>query len=295
MNFQDYLNTHQTRIAKSLKFFLPAIEAEPKRLHEAMHYVVLNGGKRIRPLLVYAAGDIVKADPQLLDRCASAVEFIHCYSLVHDDLPAMDNDDLRRGKPTCHKAFDEATAILAGDALQTLAFKILTDYRSTTVADETILKMLSYLADACGSNGMAGGQTIDLQAVGKALNLTQLETLHRLKTGALIRVSVQLGAMAGNCNDQQYQALRQFADEIGLAFQIQDDILDVEGSTEEIGKRQGADIALNKPTFPTILGMQQAKKYLQEKYQEAIYHLDIFGDKALPLKLLANYIVERNT
>lgn len=292
MNFSDYLKAQQIRSQQTLENFLPSADSEPQCLHEAMRYAVLNGGKRIRPLLVYASGEIFNADKEILNHAAAAVEMIHCYSLVHDDLPAMDNDDLRRGKPTCHKAYDEATAILVGDALQALAFETLTKCSANLNIQ---LKMLQILTQAAGSRGMTGGQAIDLAAIGKKLNLTQLENLHSLKTGALIAASVQLGALAGNCKQNEMNALTEFANKIGLAFQIQDDILDVESSTEKMGKKKGADIALNKPTFASILGLAAAKEYLNKTYQAAIKYLDFFGNKAQPLVELASYIVKRNS
>lgn len=290
MNFTEYLHHYQTHINKVLTQYLPTENTEPQNLHKAMHYAVLNGGKRIRPLLMYATGEIFNIPLKKLDPAASAVEMIHCYSLVHDDLPAMDNDDLRRGQPTCHKAFDEATAILAGDALQSLAFKILTENNTPEIA----LKMLITLADACGSDGMAGGQALDLQAVGKKLTLQQLETLHRLKTGALIRASIKLPAIIAECSTKQATALDKFANDIGLAFQIKDDILDIESTTETLGKRQGADIAHNKTTYPLLVGMQTAKQQVKTLHENANKQLQIFGNQANSLKLLADYIVERN-
>ena len=287
-NFKTFLQTKQQQINQTLTELLPNTDL---RLDQAMRYAVLNGGKRIRPLLVYATGEIFKVPQAQLNYAAAAIELIHCYSLVHDDLPAMDNDDLRRGKPTCHKAYDEATAVLVGDALQSLAFTTLANCPTTPTK---ILKMTRALADAAGVQGMAGGQAIDLAATGKQLNLLQLEKLHRLKTGALIAASVQLGSILGNCNTKKMLRLIKFADQIGLAFQIQDDILDVESSTEELGKKQGADQALNKPTFVSMLGLPAAKKYLNKTHQTALLHLTTFSNKKNNLDELANYIIKRN-
>lgn len=291
---KPYFLAQQRRINKVLEQQLPSLNKQPKHLPKAMRYAVLNGGKRLRPLLVYATGKIFNAKPDLLDHAACAVEFVHCYSLVHDDLPAMDNDDLRRGKLTCHRAFDEATAILAGDALQTLAFKILADSFYSGLSAPIVLEMIKTLADACGSNGMAGGQVIDLRAEGHKLNLSELKRLHELKTGALISASIKLGALIGGASPKQLEALAKFSRYIGLAFQIKDDILDIETPTETLGKQQGADLLLHKATFPSLLGMDKAKKYLIKTYQRAIECLQPFGKRADLLQGLANYIVERD-
>lgn len=260
-----------------------------------MRYSVLNGGKRIRPILVYAAGYAVAADEVALDAPASAVEFIHAYSLIHDDLPAMDDDDLRRGKPTCHKAFTEAQAILAGDALQSLAFHTIAHGLPKKIPAEQKLDILDALAIASGSRGMAGGQAIDLASVGQSLNIAELEDMHVHKTGALIRASVKMGALCQPKIDQkQLKKLDHFAKCIGLAFQIQDDILDITSDTETLGKTQGADIALNKPTYPSLLGLDGAREMAAELHQEAHESLNIFAEKAAPLRWLADYIVKRN-
>lgn len=236
------------------------------RLNEAMRYSVLNGGKRLRPLLVYATGLSFGASLESLDPAALAVELIHGYSLIHDDLPAMDDDDLRRGKPTCHKAFDEASAILAGDALQAFAFEILSK-ASSILSAETQLSMLHVLAKAAGATAMVAGQSLDLEAENKILDLNALENIHQLKTGALISACIKLGALASNASKEQMGTLAQLGEHLGLAFQIQDDILDVEATTEIFGKKQGSDQALNKSTYPKILGMEQAKLMLKEQYQ----------------------------
>ncbi len=258
---------HQ-RVQHYLQAWLNKIQS-PARLQAAMRYSVLGGGKRLRPLLTYATGLGLGADVALIDPSAAAVELIHCYSLIHDDLPAMDDDDLRRGQPTCHRAFDEATAILAGDALQTLAFEILADHEQAWTP-ESRLEAIKTLTRASGGSGMAGGQMLDIEAENNQISLNELETLHSLKTGALIRASVRLGAIAAGCQDKQCLAdLDEFAKLIGLAFQVQDDLLDVESSTEVLGKKAGADQALNKMTYPSLLGVDVAKVHLKNLYQRA--------------------------
>lgn len=258
----------QNRVEHYMQTWLEIINSPP-RLREAMCYAVLGGGKRLRPLLVYAAGSGFGVTLAQLDPAAAAVEFVHAYSLVHDDLPAMDNDDLRRGKPACHKAFDDATAILAGDALQPLAFTLLTSHDQPW-STEIRLESVKTLAEAIGAMGMVGGQMLDVEAENKTISLNELEDLHRLKTGALIRASIRLGALAAGCLDHDLlKQLDRFADLIGLAFQVQDDLLDVESTTEVLGKRAGADEALHKSTYPSLLGAAQAKKLLQELYEQA--------------------------
>ncbi len=259
-----------------------------------MRYSVLGGGKRIRPVLVYASGTAFNAEPAALDGCACAVEMIHVYSLIHDDLPAMDDDDLRRGRPTCHKAFDEATAILAGDALQALAFQILTEDPEISVSAEQRVKMINTLAVAAGPRGMTGGQAIDLDAVGKALDLEQLQTMHSRKTGALIRASVELGALCSDeVDEERFHKISRYADCIGLAFQIHDDVLDVESDTETLGKPQGSDQAMNKPTYPNLLGLEGAKQAARDLLDEALSYLSDFDEKVEMLRRIAIYIVER--
>lgn len=271
---------------------LGAMTAMPDRLVDAMRYSSLLGGKRIRPCLVYASAHALGAAPEYADAAATAVEFIHCYSLIHDDLPAMDNDDLRRGKPTLHRAFDEATAILAGDALQSLAFQVLAE--NQLIAPDIRLQMLTMLARAAGSEGMIAGQSIDLAAVGQQLTLVQLENMHNLKTGALIQASVELGALSAHCRDAAVlEALREYARCIGLAFQVQDDILDVVSDTKILGKTQGADIARNKPTYVSLLGLDGARDKadgLVAQAHQALHRLD--ADTAL-LRDLATYITVR--
>ncbi len=260
-----------------------------------MRYATLNGGKRIRPMLVYAAGAALGVEPEQLDGPACAVELIHAYSLIHDDLPAMDDDDLRRGRPTCHKAFDEATAILAGDALQTLAFKVLCKNEPYPFAAPIRLEMIETLANASGSRGMAGGQALDLAAVGQQLDLAQLENMHIHKTGALIHASVKLGCLAATTADtDQVRQLEHYANCIGLAFQVQDDILDVEGDTETLGKTQGKDQANGKPTYPSLIGLKGAKELAQSLRQDALDSLVELDERADPLRWLADYIVNRD-
>ena len=294
MMLKDKLRDYQSRVEGALNAWLPGSDVEPAYLHEAMRYAVLGGGKRIRPVLVYAAGEAFGVDLPCLDGPAVAVEMIHAYSLIHDDLPAMDNDDLRRGKPTCHKAYDEATAILAGDAIQALAFHVLASDPGIKVDAGQRIDMLDRLAVASGSRGMAGGQAIDLGAVGKKLDIAQLENMHKHKTGALIRVSVELGALSKpGVDPEQFRRISEFAGCIGLAFQVQDDILDVEGDTETLGKPQGSDIQRNKPTYPNLLGLDGAKKVARELHEQALAALSAFDGRADILRQIADYIVER--
>ena len=294
MALTERLRSFQARVESALDGYLPGNSVQPVQLHEAMRYSVLGIGKRVRPILVYATGEAFGVGLDCLDTPACAVELIHAYSLIHDDLPAMDNDDLRRGRPTCHKAFDEATAILAGDALQALAFQILANSPNIRVSAEQRLKMINILAQASGSRGMAGGQAIDLAAVGKKLNIAELENMHIHKTGALIRASVELGALsAENVHPAAFEKVSHYAKCIGLAFQIQDDILDVEGATEVLGKPQGSDKERGKPTYPELLGMEGARKAAMELHQQAIASLSQFDDKADALRGIADYIVNR--
>ena len=295
MSFQNQLNHYQSRVETTLDHWLPASDIQPTHLHEAMRYAVLGDGKRIRPLLVYASGAAFNVDYSALDGAACAVEMIHAYSLIHDDLPAMDDDDLRRGKPTCHKKFDEATAILAGDALQALAFHVLAQDQKITVGADQRIRMINILAIASGSRGMAGGQAIDLAAVGKDLNIAELENMHIHKTGALIRACVELGALSfQNIKKDQFEKISKYAKCVGLAFQIRDDILDVEADTETLGKPQGSDIARNKPTYPNLLGIEGAKNAAKELHENAITCLNGFDERADILRSLADYIVKRH-
>jgi geranylgeranyl pyrophosphate synthase len=283
------------RADAALARVLPVDGSEPRDLVRAMRYAVLGGGKRLRPLLVYATGGALGASPDMLDVPACAVELIHAYSLVHDDLPSMDDDDLRRGRPTCHIAFGEATAILAGDALQALAFEILASQTPRTIGAETRLEMLRILGAACGAQGMAGGQAIDLGAVGKNLDLPTLESMHAHKTGALIRASVRLGALSAGCADpEMLDALERYGHAVGLAFQVRDDILDVEGETQALGKTAGKDAASAKPTFPSVIGMEASREHLRELVDEALTALQPLGARAAPLAELARYVAERN-
>jgi farnesyl diphosphate synthase len=286
--------TLQTRANQALDRQLPAADLHPNDLHQAMRYAVLGGGKRIRPVLVYLAGHAVDASPDLLDGPACAVEFIHAYSLIHDDLPAMDNDDLRHGQPTCHKVFGEALAILAGDALQALAFQVLAQDPAMIPDPAIRLRMQGVLAQAAGSRGMAGGQAIDLAATGQELSLAELENMHIHKTGALIRASVLMGALSQPAIDATtLDRLDRYAKCIGLAFQIQDDILDVTGDSATLGKTTGADRVLNKPTYPALLGLEGAREHAQMLYEEALASLEPLNDQADPLRWIAAYIVDR--
>lgn len=273
---------------------LPAEALAPVNLHRAMRYSTLGGGKRLRPCLAYSASLACGGTFEHADAAAAAVEMIHAYSLIHDDLPAMDDDHLRRGKPTCHIAFNEATAILAGDALQALAFDALArDSRADRDASMHV-EMLRVLAAACGSQGMAGGQAFDLDAVGQALDRDELERMHAHKTGALIRASVHLGALAAGERDAaRIDALLRYGHAVGLAFQIRDDILDIEGDTAVIGKPQGSDAAQNKPTYPAILGLAESRALAEQLRADAIAVLAIFDDRAEHLRDLAHYSVDR--
>ncbi len=288
------LQEFQSAVDSALDDWLPAANQEPRHQHEAIRYAVLSEGKRIRPVLVFAAGEACGVVLQELTGPACAVEMIHAYSLIHDDLPAMDDDDLRRGRPTCHRKFDEATAILAGDALQALAFHVLARDSRMQIDSKQRIDMIECLANASGSEGMAGGQAIDLNSVGKTLSLPELEKMHLYKTGALIGASVELGGLASpGVTSGQLQSLREYARCIGLAFQVQDDILDVESDTETLGKPQGSDVARNKPTYPNLLGMTEAKKTARALLKQAIDSLEAFDDKADTLRLIAEYIVSR--
>lgn len=289
------LSACKSQVESQLDKHLPRADSAPQRLHEAMRYAVLNGGKRVRAALVYMTGDALGAPKESCHLPACAVELIHAYSLVHDDLPAMDNDDLRRGKPTCHIAFDEATALLAGDALQTLAFEVLTEADGDVMGASRARSMVRALALGSGPSGMAGGQAIDLASVGQKISVDELRNMHELKTGALIRASVKLGALASDSiNQGQLDALDSYAHRIGLAFQIQDDILDVEGDTATLGKQQGADEALDKPTYPALLGLDAAKALAQQMHGEAMDALGEWGPEADSLRELSAFIVQRS-
>jgi farnesyl diphosphate synthase len=292
-DFAAWMGAVQARMETALQRFLPPPEIAPERLHRAMRYAVLGGGKRVRPLLAFAAGELAQADPARVEVVAAAIEMIHAYSLVHDDMPCMDNDVLRRGKPTCHVEFDEATALLVGDALQPLAFQMLTE---NVVADEAgiQLEMLKVLALASGSRGMAGGQAIDLASVGKTLSLAELEFMHIHKTGALIRAAAVLGARCGrSLAADEFDRLERYAKTVGLAFQVVDDVLDCEASTATLGKTAGKDAAQAKPTYVSILGLAHARALAEELRAEAHAALAPFGGNAARLRALADFIVLR--
>jgi geranylgeranyl pyrophosphate synthase len=289
----DRVPLYQSRIEGVLARALEIDGGATSRLIEAMRYSTLAGGKRVRPVLVYATGEALGASLEVLDAAAAAVELIHVYSLVHDDLPAMDDDDLRRGRPTCHRAFDEATAILTGDALQARAFEVLAHAPASIPADARV-EMLRVLADSIGTRGMAGGQAIDLESVKQILDEAALERMHRQKTGALIQASVLLGAIsAGVRPGKERDGLDRFGAEIGLAFQIQDDILDVEGSTEELGKRAGADADRVKPTYPSVLGIDAARTQALRRRDRAIAALAPLGPRFDHLAEFAGFLVAR--
>lgn len=296
MSFENAIPDYIARIDRVLEQTLPAADVEPARLHEAMRYATLNGGKRIRPLLVYATGEVLGLDPGQLDAPAVAVELIHAFSLVHDDLPAMDDDDLRRGLPTVHRQFDEATAILAADALQPLAFEVLAAGAGDAVDSGAQLATVQILARACGSLGMTGGQAIDIESEGQQISRELLRKMFELKTGALISASVLMAAaLAPALGAEAHDALERYARCTGLAFQIRDDILDVEGDTETIGKPAGSDVEQDKATWPALFGMAAAKAECDALYHEGLESLAIFGDRAAPLETLAELIVRRNT
>ncbi|HSX61750.1 MAG TPA: farnesyl diphosphate synthase [Tahibacter sp.] len=290
------LLAYSDRAETELARFLPADTQAPIELHRAMRYAVLGGGKRLRPLLVYATGRAFGAALSELDAAAAAVEIIHAYSLVHDDLPAMDDDDLRRGRPTCHIAFGEAMAILAGDALQALAFERLAADPALRVDAAVRVEMLRVLGAACGSHGMAGGQALDLAAVGKRLDAAELERMHAHKTGALIRASIRLGALAAGCRDEgELAALERYGRDIGLAFQIRDDILDIEGDSGVIGKTAGKDAANDKPTYPAIHGVAESRRLLAELTGDAIAAVGPLGARATELVEIARFIADRRS
>ena len=290
--FDKRIAHYSARIDAVLDEVLPAANRPPKRLHDAMRYAVFNGGKRVRPLLVYATGECVGVPERVLDAPAAALELIHAFSLVHDDLPAMDDDDLRRGKPTVHRQFDEATAILAADALQPLAFSVLADCRDTPAAVR--IKLVRLMADACGSIGMTGGQSMDLAAEGRTLSAEDIESMYALKTGALLHAAVVSAALLSeDLTSERASAIDAFGRTIGLAFQLQEDILDVEGETEVIGKHTGADQRLRKATYPGLVGVAAARERCNGLLRSALEQLDDFGASAEPLRWLARYIVER--
>jgi farnesyl diphosphate synthase len=295
LEFADWMKQVQSRMEDALGALLPAPGATPAGLHEAMRYAVLDGGKRVRPLLVFAAGDLFDAAPAMLERAAAAVEMIHAYSLVHDDMPCMDDDALRRGKPTVHVQYDEATALLVGDALQSQAFLVLTE-GDADVAPANRLAMVRELAHASGSAGMCGGQAIDLASVGLSLQREELEQMHRMKTGALLRVSVILGALAGKAPaalDTHAAALDAYAAAVGLAFQVVDDVLDATADSATLGKTAGKDAADNKPTYVSILGLEESRALAEQLRHDAHVALAPFGDKARRLRQIADLVVQR--
>ncbi len=292
VDFQSWVAAQQVRFEDVLCGLLPRAEAAPQRLHEAMRYAVLDGGKRVRPLLAFAAGELGGADVARVNVVAAAVELIHAYSLVHDDMPCMDDDVLRRGKPTCHVQYDDATALLVGDSLQALAFQLLAEHRLNDDAQRQ-LDMIKLLAVACGSRGMAGGQAIDLASVGKPLTLPELEFMHIHKTGALIRAAVLLGAHCGSASPAQLDKLDRFGKLIGLAFQVVDDVLDCEADTATLGKTAGKDADNDKPTYVSLLGIQGARDMAQRLHREALETLAEFGASAQRLRELADFIILR--
>lgn len=293
MDFGGWMKSVQSSMEHALDVFLPPAESAPARLHKAMRYAVLDGGKRVRPLLVFAAGELFSAEPAVLSRAAAAVEMIHAYSLVHDDMPCMDDDALRRGKPTVHVEFDEATALLVGDALQSQAFQVLSEGESLD-DPERKLEMVRVLARAAGAGGMCGGQAIDLASVGMTLALAELERMHQLKTGALLRASVLLGALGGKrLQASESDALEAYAKAVGLAFQVVDDVLDATADSATLGKTAGKDAADNKPTYVSILGLAESQALAERLRQDAHRALAPFGDKARRLRDIADLVVQR--
>lgn len=289
----ELLPSYRERVETQLERRLSERTGLEPRLQEAMRYSLLNGGKRMRPALVYLAARFCRGSLEQADSAACAIEAIHSYSLVHDDLPAMDDDELRRGKPTCHIAFDEATAILAGDALLTWSFELLSQPDNIGTA-QIQLQMVQALARAAGDLGMVDGQAFDLNSVGKQLTLDQLKAMHSAKTGALINVSLELGALSAEATDAEMAALRQYGTALGLAFQIKDDLLDIEGDTATLGKPQGSDQARNKPTYPALVGAEQCRAWLIDLQQQAVTALEPFGSRSQALVALAQYVIERD-
>ncbi|MCV6591187.1 MAG: (2E,6E)-farnesyl diphosphate synthase [Marinobacterium sp.] len=294
MDLRRLLASYKDRTEQQLSQRMAHSSIDPT-LQQAMQYGLFNGGKRVRPTLVYLVNQLLDGDLHNADAPACALEAIHSYSLIHDDLPAMDDDDLRRGKPTCHIKFDEATAILAGDALLTLAFELISDTREDTLTPQLKLRMVNRLALAAGDKGMVTGQSFDVRHEGQMLTLEQLQAMHRHKTGALLCVAIELGALSAGCeNDQILQPLRNYGEAIGLAFQVRDDILDIEGDTATLGKPQGSDQAASKPTYPALLGLTGAHQKLEQLRQDAHNALTGFGNEAEPLRQLADYIATRS-
>ena len=294
--FGEQLTQWQNRMEQALAARLPAADEVPQRLHAAMRYSVLGGGKRIRPALVFATGRTLGLEDQQVEAAACAIELVHVYSLVHDDLPAMDDDDLRRGRPTCHKAFDEATAVLVGDALQPLAFALLARDPDLPADPAVRLRLIDLLAEASGTFGMAGGQAIDLSVQGQVIDIAAVEQMHARKTGALIKVSVMMAAACvPTLGAELSERLGRFATAIGLAFQIQDDLLDVLGDVSTLGKATGADSARAKPTYPAVIGVQASQQRMQQLHAQALEALQPFGSRADPLRLLAQWLLQRRS
>jgi geranylgeranyl pyrophosphate synthase len=294
-DFASRIPTYRDRVERAMERWLPPGDVHPTRLHAAIRYSVLEGGKRIRPLLAYATGELLGLQPEQVDPIAVAIELVHAYSLVHDDLPAMDDDDLRRGRPTTHVAFDEATAILVGDALQAHAYLVLTTDPAFAGAPEVSCRLVIDLAEASGSEGMAGGQAMDMAAEGRAVSAAELEDLYARKTGCLIRAAVVMPCRArANFPAEDFAAIDRFARAIGVAFQVADDLLDVEGATEVIGKTQGSDIKNNKSTYPSLFGLDAARERADRLYRESMAELDRFGEAAQPLRWLCDYIIRRD-
>ena len=289
-DFGVWLQAGSARAEAALDLRLDSAQLLPQRLHEAMRYAAQGGGKRIRPLLVFAAGELGNANPKVLDAAAAAIEMIHAYSLVHDDLPCMDDDDLRRGRPTVHKAFDEATALLVGDALQTKAFEVLV---GTQGAAEMRLSLIGELSKASGSLGMAGGQAIDLESVGQKIDLAALKQMHAMKTGALLSCAVRMGAIAAELDKTAVNQLTQYSTALGLAFQVVDDVLDATADSQTLGKTAGKDAADDKPTYVTLMGLEYAQSQAKELQALALDSLAPFGPKADALRALARLVVER--
>lgn len=290
-----YIKQCQKRVNAALKKQLPSVTSEPRKLHKAMRYSVLNGGKRIRAAFAYATAEALGAKPAVIDPVCAAIKMIHAFSLIHDDLPALDNDDLRRGLPTCHKAFGEATAILAGDSLQSLPFEILANLPAKYLPAATKVEMIRLLANAIGSKGMIGGEEMDIEMVAKSVTLKKIETMFQLKTGYLLTASLLLGALAANCRDKKTLFnLGKFGHYIGLAFQIHDDIIGISSSTALLGKKQGNDIAMNKPAYPVIAGMKKAQEKEKRYYKKSIEYLNKCKFNSDKIKLIAAYIIERN-
>jgi geranylgeranyl pyrophosphate synthase len=292
--FAERLDRYRRRVDKKLADVLAADAAVPERLLAAMRYSVLGGGKRVRPLLVYASGELVDVGEDALDAVAASVELIHAYSLVHDDLPAMDDDDLRRGRPTTHVQFDEATAILAGDALQALAFEVLAADRALAVQPQPQAAMVAWLARAAGPAGMVGGQSLDMAAEGQRLDERGLERIHRGKTGALIRAAIMMPSELGALSAEQRANLDVFASDIGLVFQIRDDLLEVEQDTATLGKNAGSDAGNSKSTYPSTLGVEGARKRAEETQERAVAALQALGPKADGLLWLSDFILNRS-